>query len=336
MSQPSMIDSKLFDPAAIDSETKDFNARIEKELEAMPPLYQFEPQVIRDARAAGHSVFGPIKHLDEAQDRTVPGPAGDIPIRVFIPDKVAGVYMHIHGGGFMLGSADQQDEFLFEICKTCQIAVVSVDYRLAPENPYPAGPDDCEAVAVWLAENSSAEFGTNRLVIGGESSGANLSVVTLLRMSDRHGFREFCGAVLTYGGYDMSMTPSVRRWGERYLILNTKIIDWFHENYVQAEKLFDPDVSPLYANLSGLPPALFTIGTLDPLMDDTLFMHMRWLAGGNKAELAVYPGGIHAFNFFPIELAIKANTRINDFIIGAVRKIQRTEDRAQKTDDRSQ
>ena len=312
------IDPRVFDPASIDPETAAFNPKIEKELSAMPPLYQFEPQVIRDAHAAGYSIFGPIKHLEEAHDRMVSGPAGDIPIRVFIPDKATGVYMHMHGGGFMLGSADQQDEFLFEICRTCQVAVVSVGYRLAPENPYPSAPDDCEAVAVWLAENSSAEFGTDKLVIGGESAGANLSVVTLLRMRDRHGFRGFSGAVLTYGGYDMSMTPSVRRWGERYLILNTKIIDWFHENYVQGETLFDPDISPLYANLFGLPPAIFTIGTLDPLIDDTLFMYIRWLAAANKSELAVYPGGIHAFNLFPIALADKANTSINDFIIRAM------------------
>jgi len=218
------IDPRVFDPASIDPETAAFNPKIEKELSAMPPLYQFEPQVIRDAHAAGYSIFGPIKHLEEAHDRMVSGPAGDIPIRVFIPDKATGVYMHMHGGGFMLGSADQQDEFLFEICRTCQVAVVSAGYRLAPENPYPSAPDDCEAVAVWLAENSSAEFGTDKLVIGGESAGANLS----------------------------------------------------------------------------------------------LFMHMRWLAAGSKSELAVYPGGIHAFNFFPIELARKANTSINDFIIRAM------------------
>jgi acetyl esterase len=138
-------------------------------------------------------------------------------------------------------------------------------------------------------------------------------------MRDRHGFRGFCGAVLTYGAYDMSMTPGVRRWGERYLILNTKIIEWFHENYVQGGNVFDPDISPFYADLSGLPPAFFTIGTMDPLMEDSLFMHMRWLAAGNPSELAVYPGGIHTFNFFPIELARKANTRINEFIISAVR-----------------
>jgi acetyl esterase/lipase len=225
--------------------------------------------------------------------------------------------MHIHGGGFMLGTVDQHDELLLETCRSSQTAVVSVGYRLAPENPYPAGPDDCEAVAVWLAENSSTEFGTDRLVIGGESAGANLSAVTLLRMRDRHGFTGFSGAALTYGVYDMSMTPSVRRWGDKYLILNTKIVEWFHENYVQGGNVFDPDLSPLYADLSGLPPALFTVGTLDALIDDTLFMYMRWLTAGNSAELAVYPGGIHAFNFFPIKLAHKANARINEFISSA-------------------
>lgn len=318
MSHTSMIDSKLFDRAAIDPETAAFNKKIEKELEAMPPLYKFEPQVLRDARSDGNSVFGPIKHLAEAQERSVPGPADDIPIRVFIPDEIKGIYMHLHGGGFMLGTVDQHDELLAAISKSCQVVVISVGYRLAPENPYPAGPDDCEAVAVWLTDNSSAEFGTNKLVIGGESAGANLSVVTLLRMRDRHGSSDFCGAVLTYGGYDLCMTPSARRWGERYLILNTKILEWFHENYAPAEDLTAPDISPFYADLSGMPSAVFTIGTLDPLLDDSLFMHLRWLAAGNKSELAVYPGGIHAFNFFPIELANKANTRINDFIIQAV------------------
>jgi acetyl esterase/lipase len=193
-----------------------------------------------------------------------------------------------------------------------------VDYRKAPENPYPAGTNDCEAAALWLAENCGSEFGTEKLIIGGESAGANLSVTTLLRMRDRHDYSGFCGAVLTCGVYDLTLTPSARRWGERNLILTTKLMEWFHEKYAPAEKYSDPDLSPLYAELADLPPALFTVGTLDPLIDDSMFMHMRWQAAGNRSQLAFYPGGIHAFNAFPIELARKANAKINEFIKAAV------------------
>jgi acetyl esterase/lipase len=169
-----------------------------------------------------------------------------------------------------------------------------------------------------LAQNALSEFGTDRLVIGGESAGANLSAVTLLRMRDRHDFNGFCAAVLTYGGFDLSMTPSARNWGDRPLILTTPLIEWFHECYASRDKLTDPDVSPLYAELADMPTALFTIGTLDPLLDDSLFMYARWMAAGNQAELAVYPGGIHAFNAFPLKAADRANQKIAEFISGAV------------------
>ena len=305
---------KLFDPGAIDKETADFNEKIEKELSAVRPLYTFEPQVIRDARDAGSSVFGPIIHLDDVQDRVISGTDTDVSLRVYAPEDITGVYLHIHGGGFVLNRASYYDELLVNTGRTCNVAVVSVDYRKAPENPYPAGLNDCEAAALWLAENSGSEFGTEKVIIGGESAGANLSVTTLLRMRDRHDYRGFCGAVLSFGAYDLTLTPSARRWGEKNLIVTTKLIEWFHEKYAPAEKYSDPDLSPLYADLAELPPALFTIGTLDPLIDDSMFMHMRWLAAGNQSELAVYPGGIHAFNAFPIELARKANAKIYDFI----------------------
>jgi len=311
-----LIDPRFFDPANIDSETAEFNLKIEKELAALPPIYTFKPPDIRAARAAGNSIWGSIRHVAEAQDRIIAGPAGEIALRVFVPDEVQAVYLHMHGGGFMLGQADHFDELLNDLAQRCHMAVVSVDYRLAPENPYPAGPDDCEAAAVWLVENCLAEFGSKKLFIGGESAGANLAAVTLLRMRDRHGFSGFSGAVLTYGVYDLSMTPSARNWGERKLILTTKLIRWFNENYVPSCNFTDSDISPLYADLRGLPPALFTVGTLDPLMDDSLFMHMRWLAAGNPSELAIYPGGIHAFDAFPIELARRANARIREFING--------------------
>jgi acetyl esterase/lipase len=314
MSFMSNDDLNLFDPGAIDEETSAFNEKIEKELSSVRPLYTFEPQVIRDARDAGQSIFGPVKHLEEVEDRMVSGSLADVCLRVYIPENVTAVYLHIHGGGFVLNRADYYDELLVNTGNDCNVAVVSVDYRKAPENPYPAGPNDCEAAALWLAENCDSEFGTAKLIIGGESAGANLAVATLLRMRDRHDYRGFCGAVLTYGVYDLTLTPSARRWGEKNLILTTNLMEWFHELYAPAEKYSAPDLSPLYAELAGLPPALFTVGTLDPLLDDSMFMHMRWQAAGNLSQLAVYPGGIHAFNAFPIELARTANAKIYEFI----------------------
>jgi len=308
----------LFDPAAIDPEVAKFNTKIEEELAAIPPLYTIDPKVIRTAREAGDSIWGPIKRLPEVGDRTIPTTGGGLRLRVFVPDDVNGIYLHIHGGGFMLGAADHHDELLMEVGRTCKVAVVSVDYRLAPEAPYPAGPDDCEAAALWLAENGASEFGSGKIVIGGESAGGNLSAVTLLRMRDRHGFTGFRGAVLNYGVYDLALTPSARNWGERNLVLTTKLMSWFHHSYAPDENHADPDLSPLYADLADMPPALFTIGTLDPLLDDSMFMHSRWLAAGNRSELAIYPGGVHAFNAFPTKLAEKANARILEFIAESV------------------
>lgn len=313
------LDPALFTSASIDAETAAFNAELEKQLAVMPPLYNFPVPVIRQARESGQGPFGALVYVDWATERSIPGPAGDISLRLFVPEHIDGIYLHLHGGGFTLGSARQQDPLLAAIATRCSVAVVSVEYRLAPEHPYPAGPDDCEAAALWLATNARREFGTERLLIGGESAGANLSAVTLLRMRDRHGFTGFHGANLTFGAFDMCLTPSAARWGERNLILSTPIIEWFHDQYAPAERRRDPDLSPLYADLTNMPPALFTVGTLDPLLDDTLFMQARWIAAGNTAELAVYPGGVHAFTAFPLALGRHANERIREFIAAAVR-----------------
>lgn len=313
-----MLEPRMFAPEAIDAETARFNAQLEEQMATMPQQTSQTPQEIRDAREAGEGLFGPIVRLDMAEERPVPGPAGDIPTRVFVPDTVRGVYLHIHGGGWVLGRADHQDETLWDLASRCEVAVVSVDYRLAPEHPYPAGPDDCESVALWLAKNAKSEFGSDQIIIGGESAGAHLSAVTLLRLRDRHGFTGFVGANLTYGMFDLSFTPSVANWGERYLVLNTPVIQWFVDHFVPPDRRRDPDVSPLYADLSSMPAALFTIGTLDPLLDDTLFMHPRWITAGNGGELAVYPGGVHGFTNFPTDLARRARARICDFIRQAV------------------
>ena len=105
-----------------------------------------------------------------------------------------GVYLHLHGGGWVLGGADMQDPMLERIADNTGQAVVAVEYRLAPEHTYPAGLDDCEAAAVWVVQNANKEFGTDVLTIGGESAGGHLTAVTILRMRDRHGYTGFRGA----------------------------------------------------------------------------------------------------------------------------------------------
>jgi acetyl esterase len=314
MTQNLILDRQPFLDESIDPETKRLNESLQEMLSAVPPTYTLAPQVIREARERGEGLWS-TKRLEEMEERFIPGPAGGVPVRIYRPEKIKAVYLHIHGGGFMLGRAHHSDEPCFRIANGCQVATFSVDYRLAPENPYPAGLDDCQAAAFWLMEHVNQEFGTQRLLIGGESAGANLSVATLLRIRDQYNFTGFSAACLTYGVYDISGTPSSVNWGEdRPLILTTKTMEWFHDNYAPKEIRRDPYVSPLYADLQRMPKALFTIGTLDPLLDDSLFMAARWTAAGNEAELAVYPGGIHAFNAFPIPLAEKANNRILEFI----------------------
>ena len=121
-----------------------------------------------------------------------------------------------------------------------------------------------------------------------------------------------------YGIFDVSLTPSLRAASDA-VILPTATTAWFASHFVPDESMRrDPDVSPLYANLSDMPPALFTIGTDDPLLDDTLFMHPRWVAAGNAAELAVYPGVGHAFNRLPIDVARDADRRANTFLARAL------------------
>jgi len=314
------LDRAPFDPAAIDPATRAANEQIEKLLAAAPPLHTQTPQQIRAARESGQGAFGPIVRLPHAETRAIRGPAGEIPLRVFRPKgEPRGVYLHLHGGGHALGSEDMMDPAHDALANATGAVVVSVGYRLAPEHPYPAGPDDCEAAALWLLEHARREFGSERLAIGGESAGAHLSAITLVRLRDRHGATPFRAANLVYGCYDLGLTPSARNWGERYLILSTPILEWFAGMWVpERARRRDPDVSPLYADLRGLPPALFSVGTLDPLLDDSLFMAARWTAAGNRAELAVYPGGVHAFNMLPLPIAKAANERCRKFVAEAL------------------
>ena len=164
------------------------------------------------ARRAAESAL--VMRSDKGVDRMVAGPGGPLRLREFRPEQASGVMLHIHGGGWMTGEPELTDLLNEALSAQLNLAIVSVDYRLAPEHPYPAGPDDCEAAALWLIENAADEYGTDRLLIGGESAGAHLSAVTLLRLRDRHdAAARFCGANLVFGAYDLSHTPSAMGTG---------------------------------------------------------------------------------------------------------------------------
>ncbi len=323
-------DPDVFRPEAIEEDTRELVETLEAQLASTPPPHRLEPQQLRDARERGESVFGPLLTVEGAEWRSIPrsvqrrGAGSDLAevrVRVIPSEGTAkGVYLHLHGGGWMLGAAHHSDVSNLALSRETGLTVISVDYRLAPEHPYPAGLDDCEDVAVWLVEHAAAELGSDRLLIGGESAGAHLAVCTMLRLRDRHGYRGFRAANLVYGCYDLSLTPSAAHWGERNLILSTPTIQWFVDHYLGSEasagpqRLRHPDLSPLYADLHDLPPALFTVGTLDPLLDDSLFMHSRWVSAGNSARLAVYPGAVHAFNYFRRALGERADGRARRFL----------------------
>jgi acetyl esterase len=186
---------------------------------------------------------------------------------------------------------------------------------LAPEHPYPAGPDDCESAAAWLVRNAESEFGSGILTIGGESAGGHLAAVTVLRMRDRYGYTGFRGANFVYGAFDLSMTPSQLAFGNRRLVLRTIDMRQFYNAFLPTiTNRRVPDISPLYGDLKGLCPALFSVGTSDALLDDTLFMHGRWVAAANDTELAIYPGGAHGFTLFPNRLANEAGARSEEFL----------------------
>jgi acetyl esterase len=310
-----MIDPAAFDPQAVEDEIRAQNADILAKLSALPDQWSFPPALIRERRRQGLGPFPPLPKSSRAQIVTISGPGGPLELRVIAPERPRGVYFHIHGGGWTLGAADEQDPWLDRVADNCRLAVVSVEYRLGPEHPYPAGPEDCEAAALWVLDEGRRRFGGERLAIGGESAGAHLSAVTLLRLRDRHGLAPFHRANLFAGCYDLTETPSVSRWGADKLILNTRDIRMFTESFCPpGVDRRAPDVSPLYADLEGMPPALFSVGTMDPLLDDTLFMAGRWVAAGNRAEVAIWPGGCHVFHRFESAMAERALARIDAFL----------------------
>jgi acetyl esterase/lipase len=303
------------------AQTRAFNAELERQLAANPATNELPLEEARRQRREGGGVFPPPVRLDDrARDISIEGRSGPIRLRVIAPAQTAaGAYLHIHGGGWALSAADLQDPLLVELADATGLCAVSVDYPLAPEHPHPAAADDCEDAALWLLREGLGELGLPPVAtIGGDSAGGHLSALTLLRLRDRHAITgAFAAANLIYGAFDLSMTPSQRNWGERNLILSTPILHYFGDMFLpglDVEARRDPDVSPLYADLRDMPPALFTVGTLDPLLDDSLFMAARWAAAGARAEMRTWPEAIHGFNAMPLMVTAAARAEQYAFL----------------------
>ncbi|MGZ6697103.1 MAG: alpha/beta hydrolase [Solirubrobacteraceae bacterium] len=306
--------------SAID-EARAFNAELEERLKALPPVWSVPVEQIREARREGRGAFPAPVFRDHARWLEIEGRGGPIRLRVLAPQtrEPAGAFLHMHGGGWTLGTADEQDPRLEALAEDTGLVALSVEYRLGPEHPHPAGPEDCEDAALWLLERGAAELGVPaRFAIGGESAGGHLSALTLLRLRDRRGGEcGFGAASLVFGVFDLSISPSARAWGDRYLVLSTPVIEWFAEQYLPGmapEERRDPAISPLYADLADLPPALFTVGTRDPLLDDTLFMEARWRAAGNRSELDVIEEAIHGFPMFDLQITAAWRDRQHAFL----------------------
>jgi acetyl esterase/lipase len=251
------------------------------------------------ARALFARMYAPVP---EAVDREIAG----VPCRLFLPDDPAtAVYLHFHGGGMILGAPVMNDLGNRDLCRRFGMAVVSVDYRLAPEHPVPAGPDDCFAVAAWLVEHGERELGSRRILVGGESAGGYLAALVPLRMRDElDAVDRVLGCNLVFGVFDWGRSPSQRglRPHDGPDVLAPGDIEHFANAYLPGrsdDERRDPSISPLYADLRGMPPALMSVGTCDHLVDDTLMLATRWAAAGNDLDLFVAPEMPHGFMAYP-------------------------------------
>lgn len=244
-------------------------------------------------------LMGPEPEMASVTDRTIPGPGGEIPIRIYRPDDgPLPVLVFLHGGGFALGDLEVTDIPCRHIAAAAPCVVVSVDYRLAPEHPFPAAPDDVYAAVSWAAEHREELSGghTAPIAVGGDSAGGNLSAVVCLMARDRGG-PEIGLQVLIYPSTEMdSDRPSHQQNASGYLLTQDEI-DWFHARYVPtAEMVANPYASPLKASdHARLPPALVITAGYDPIRDDGEAYAKALQTAGVDVRLNQNPTMIHGF-----------------------------------------
>ena len=267
----------------------------------LPELWTLSPQEARAAAAERRAATGLEQEpVERVEDRTIPGPSGPLPVRVYTPSGGADhpVIVLFHGGGWVIGDLDSEDTTCRGLANRTGAVVMSVDYRLSPEARFPAPAEDCYAATRWAAEHGG-ELGANgsRLAVAGTSAGGNLSAAVSLMARDRGG-PEICHQVLFNPVADHDFdTPSYLDNAEGFG-LSRKGMMWFWDQYVPGvSERSNPYASPLRADdLSGLPAATIITAEYDPLRDEAEAFGERLSAAGVDVQCTRYDGMIHGFN----------------------------------------
>lgn len=263
-----------------------------------PKMHEMEAPAARAVYAATKDVTDlPVGDLATITDLSIPGPAGAIPARLFDakPRREPGpVMLFYHGGGFVIGNIETHASFCAEIARVLDMPVISVDYRLAPENPWPAAPDDCEAAARWVAGNP-AELGrkVTSLVVCGDSAGGNLAIVTAMALRDAPAAVPVIAQFPIYPATDSSKAyPSYTEFAEGFLLTRDSM-DWFQASYdAEASHI---RASPLIGDLAGMPPAMVITASLDPIGDQGRAYAGALAVAGVPVIFREAKGNIHGF-----------------------------------------
>lgn len=271
-------------------------------LEKMVAAGVAQPTTVEDVRKAYlfyPKLSGTPEHVFRIEDRQIPGPAGNLTVRVYSPSSTRGlpILVFFHGGGFVAGSLDTHDTPLRSVANRCECMIVSVAYRLAPENKYPAAPEDAYAATKWVAEHGSEIGGDpDRIAVGGDGAGGNLAAVVTLLARER-GSPHLVFQLLIYPSLDASTMRAIW-WAEA----NAPTVTRDAKNEILSVylpvtgNLRDPFVAPLHAeNLKNLPPALVISYEDNPMHDEGDEYAARLKQDGVVAEVSPYPKMIHGF-----------------------------------------
>ncbi len=287
----------------------------------VPQLHELSPPEAREVQEE-LSQAEPDIDLPTIEDRTIIGPDSEIPIRLYDPrteDEETPLLVYFHGGGFVVGSLDTHDGPCRKLAAESGYPVVSVDYRLAPEHPFPAGLKDCYAAVEWASKaGEELNIDPSKIVVAGDSAGANFAAGVSLLSRDRDG-PAIAAQILVYPvAGDATTTEAYDQNSEGYF-LTAETMEWFHDQYVD-EDIDEGNIyaSPaLAADLSDLPPATVVTAGFDPLRDDGAAYAQQLADAGNEVYHHNFDGMIHGFfNMIADPVDIDAAHEAYDAVLG--------------------